>query len=548
MINIGTCNLHVVHNSFCKALEAYGSPVDELAMDIHTFFKISSARREDFKFIQLEEEVDTHTFLRHVPSRWLTLGPVVDRLIEQWEPLQKYFTELANKDPKNAPTSSAFKRLCTRLQNKQTLVELNFLKSVMPLYHSFLELFQIEAPMVHVLYEELCRLVYLMMGRYVKASVYQSKTGKDLQAVKHEDIQNQLSDKQLVIGESTRAVLAKLDSGIQKRCSLNIRKYFNTGVAYLLSRLPFDKDFLKDLGCLHPEHRLESGSVSAVERIARNLPFIEKEDVPLIADEWKVYQGEDIDEDMWKEKGKPRRIDHYWRDILKLETSSGKGKYTRLEKIVKGVLALPHGNSDVERGLSDNKQMLTKDRVNLSKDSIIGNRLTKEAVKIHDPKEMRPEFVPITKEMISYVRSSHRIHLQRVKKEKEQRETEDMKRKQEKEEHAKLEKEKQAAAKEKESLNEKMKKLNDKEKNYKEDLQAAEKLLEEGNSKLAAAIRKRDFATASVRQSLIETAHKKIKETTQNLEKVRDDQKSIESRKRKNLENIAQVNIKKAKR
>ena len=69
MINIGTCNLHVVHNSFCKALEAYGTPMDDLAVDIHFFFKISSARREDFKFIQLEEEVETHTFLRHVPSR-----------------------------------------------------------------------------------------------------------------------------------------------------------------------------------------------------------------------------------------------------------------------------------------------------------------------------------------------------------------------------------------------------------------------------------------------------------------------------------------------
>ena len=176
MINIGTCNRHVVHNSFCKALDAYGSPVDDLAVAIHSFFKILSARREDFKFIQLEEAVDTHTFLRHVSSRWLTLGPVVDRLIEQWEPLQKYFTELANKDPKNAPISSAFKRSCTRLQNKQTIIELHFLKSVMPLYHSFLELFQTEAPLVHILYGELCGLVYTMMGRYVKASVCQNKT------------------------------------------------------------------------------------------------------------------------------------------------------------------------------------------------------------------------------------------------------------------------------------------------------------------------------------------------------------------------------------
>ena len=220
MINIGTCNLHVVHNSFCKALEAYGTPVDDLAVDIHSFFKISSARREDFKFIQLEEEMETHTFLRHVPSRWLTLGPVVDRLIEQWEPLQKYFTHLANKDPKNAPTSSAFK---TRLQNKQTLVELHCLQSVMPLYHSFLELFQTEAPLVHVLYEDLCGLVYMMMGRYVKASVYQNKTGQDLKEVKHGELQNHLSDKEMIIGDSTRQVLGNLDSGKQKRALL--RRY-----------------------------------------------------------------------------------------------------------------------------------------------------------------------------------------------------------------------------------------------------------------------------------------------------------------------------------
>ena len=49
-------------------------------------------------------------------------------------------------------------------------------------------------------------------------------------------------------------------------------------------------------------------------------------------------------------------------------------------------------------------------------------------------------------------------------------------------------------------------------------------------------------------QSLIETVHKKIKEATEQLDKVRDKQKSVESRKRKNLEKIAHVGIKKAKK
>lgn len=120
----------------------------------------------------------------------------------------------------------------------------------------------------------------------------------------------------------------------------------------------------------------------------------------LITDEWKVYQGEDIGEKLWKimkhDEVQLRRIDHYWRDILKMKTGSGKDKYPRLGKVVKGVLALPHGNADVERGLSDNKKMLGKDRVNLSEKSIIGSRLSKEAVKIHDPEDMQPECVPLT--------------------------------------------------------------------------------------------------------------------------------------------------------
>ena len=68
---------------------------------------------------------------------------------------------------------------------------------------------------------------------------------------------------------------------------------------YLLSNFQFDNERLKDLGCLHPEHRLKSSSSSAIERVARKLPFAE-EDVALITDEWKVYQGEEIDEKLWK--------------------------------------------------------------------------------------------------------------------------------------------------------------------------------------------------------------------------------------------------------
>ena len=101
---------------------------------------------------------------------------------------------------------------------------------------------------------------------------------------------------------------------------------------------------------------------------------------------------------------------------------------------------------------------------------------------------MQPECVHLTKELIGYVRGSHRVYKERLEQEKQKREEEEN-RQQKKEECAQLEKQKQEAAKEKESLNEKMKKRNDKEKNTKEELHAAEKLLEDGNEKLARGLR-----------------------------------------------------------
>ena len=91
--------------------------------------------------------------------------------------------------------------------------------------------------------------------------------------------------------------------------------------------------------------------------------------------------------------------------------------------------------------------MLGKDRVKLSSKSITGNRLSKEAVKIHDPEHMQLECVPLTKELIGYVRGSHRVYKERLEEEKQKREEKN--RQQKKEERAQLEKQKQEAAKEK---------------------------------------------------------------------------------------------------
>lgn len=91
IIDIGTCPLHQVHNSYEKALKKLNFDFDSFAQDLHFFFKHSSARREDFHLMELITEVETDNKLRHVSSRWLCLKKVLNRIMDQWEKLQKYF-------------------------------------------------------------------------------------------------------------------------------------------------------------------------------------------------------------------------------------------------------------------------------------------------------------------------------------------------------------------------------------------------------------------------------------------------------------------------
>jgi hypothetical protein len=65
------------------------------------------------------------------------------------------------------------------------------------------------------------------------------------------------------------------------------------------------------------------------------------------------------------------------------------------------------------------------------------------------------------------------------------------------------------------------------------------------SSKLSKALRTKDFTSASVSQTWIETAQKKVKEATDRLNDIRNEQKSVESRKRRNLEKAVNVEAKK---
>ena len=99
-LNIDTCLLHKVHGSFKHGVRSLPIDIDQFAVDLYGFFKLSSAPREDYKEIEDVTDVTAHYVFRHSSVRWLTLKFIHVRTIEQWENLRAYFLEFLPKQKK----------------------------------------------------------------------------------------------------------------------------------------------------------------------------------------------------------------------------------------------------------------------------------------------------------------------------------------------------------------------------------------------------------------------------------------------------------------
>ena len=125
-----------------------------------------------------------------------------------------------------------------------------------------------------------------------------------------------------------------------------------------------------------------------------------------------------------KKPDEKTRVDHYWRDVFKLKTSNGNTKYPHLTNVVKAALVLPHGNADVERGVSVNNRVVTAERNKLGEDTISGLRATKTMVKFSDPQHQKPENIPNNSKILSAARSAYSVYQRKLEDGKKEEERE----------------------------------------------------------------------------------------------------------------------------
>ncbi|KAL1475024.1 hypothetical protein MTO96_037591 [Rhipicephalus appendiculatus] len=402
LLDIGECTLHKVHNAFSVGLHAFAKDLDTFVIDVHSYFK-SAARNADFKEVQRNLGLPALEFLRHVSSRWLTLLPGVERIVEQFEALRVFFLK---KRAVRTVASTRHERLPAAFCDKSLQVNLLFIKNAAKLFQNYETLFQNTEPLLHILYEEMVVLVKQVLGRFMRQDSFAKLCGVELKVLDIHESATWLQKPEL--GQDTEEALHSWPSCERKNMYIRARAFYIACAAHLLSRLPLDNKILQHLKFLNPRHRSCSMSL---RHVACALPqVISPSEVSGLIDEWNKLVCEACD---WDPEG---NLTVHWKKVFSLKNANSRDyKYEKLVRLVKAVLCVPHGNADCERGFSENKFLL-QHRSSMSITSVTALRQTKAYLRRYDGVGTKVE---ITAPLLKSVREARQRNLERLKSEQD---------------------------------------------------------------------------------------------------------------------------------
>ena len=333
------------------------------------------------------------------------------------------------------------------------------------------------------------------------------------------------------LGEETRRLLVDVSASEGATFFHDVKLIYHAIADNLKKHLPLKNTFLKDLHVLDPASRTEPDSADTMIRVARAIPKLLNDiEIDHIRYECMTYAAENIDES-WYIKRKYQdsngnnhvehhRIDYYWNKVLSLTTVFGLPKYPTLSKVVKNILIISHGNSDVERGFNVNEHSVTENRTLLSLSSINGLRSMWDAINFFG--SGLSHRVPITIDMIPAVQKPKSVYNQEQLSLKSIAD-------QEKEQNEKHE-----------NITEEMKKLIDREhqllfkqKSLQDEQKKAQLLLGEGRQRLDNALKKDNIIDAQAASALIGAGDEKVKLISEELIQVTDELLIIRSKRKK---------------
>ena len=170
-LNLGTCSLHPAHTDFRRGITSMSFDLGQFFMDIHFFFNLSNARREDYRRLHLLTDTSDKFVIRHVETRWLLMKQVAVRVVEQWDNLTEYFLKFLTKQKddtfRKIKKTARYQRIAKALEDSVTLAYVSFCDFIARDFKMLLLPFQSDRPMIHLLYPEMQSLLQKLKMKFI---------------------------------------------------------------------------------------------------------------------------------------------------------------------------------------------------------------------------------------------------------------------------------------------------------------------------------------------------------------------------------------------
>ncbi len=167
------CSCHSIHLASCRASRKLPEELESGMCEIFNHFAHSSARQREFSEFQDFAGVAKHIIFSPGATRWLSLQECVDRLLEQHNPLDAYFTAENFDNPENEKVV----RILQLIKKKTTVAYLQFLSYFLGIMNEFNTIHQQESPQAHNLPTLVDQLIKDLAGNFTHGNYVRATKG-----------------------------------------------------------------------------------------------------------------------------------------------------------------------------------------------------------------------------------------------------------------------------------------------------------------------------------------------------------------------------------
>ena len=401
LLDIDGDTCHTVNNSAKKFTAAFLNYIEFLCDDVYFDLK-SMDKRELFFKICIIIGVKPLKPLSRPEHRWLYVLIVIERLEYLWDALLLfYFSWLSEEESKifeddmsriieksklspaeiskiksiqsslkkKALTQDGKKRkerVIKRLfeQRKKTLLQFNIYKAVLPIFNSYVKLFQKKNTALHLIHVELYNLMKQFLAYFIKHEIISIEdTFENLLKIDLKDPNNYLPDNMLFTGADVTKIIKnskKTDPRIAEFRG-TLKNAYSNCAAYMLKKLPLkNSSFIKFTG-LDPSLRGSTSVFSVLSKLAECLSnIITENEFPDLDKEIRAYQ---VDSNIQNLEGLVD-VESFWTGVFKMKQDDGL-KYPFLSKLVNAVLTCFYG-PHVEGAFNLMDKIVTSNRTSLN--------------------------------------------------------------------------------------------------------------------------------------------------------------------------------------